>query len=613
MKINLDKFKRSLPYELCARITMIPINNATNATLTTQLVELFVNETVLDSGILSLPYFLKDFVIPLTHLNVSQRYEIVVTRGNTSSFMSTTATKSKKSWTLRNILKEISNNQHSQYNSIVFQEKNYQIMIEWKLIENTLFRVKNIQPALHIPNNIPSSMDEDFQQQHMPTPFEPSSYATSILPPPAPRMTDDPEEMKMSLPLSETKLSQQLKEKIIILSLSLQSSECQSLLQEISNLMILHEDFITDMDIIAILEDINLLILQRQSNGTIGGMDSLQSLGNSLLGLGGGSINNSFGGGGFGQSLGGNGIDKFSKVISFLKEADEESFTQKRNSLSYILLYPAVMPIFSCYVPITTMQITSANTHEVTEARIGLANWDISNSFRAKQLADIIANDEMMNDFLIHQPLAMQSTLNKYAYNWQVEHNNYINIRNKVLLSSSSSSADPTNNTAKAAKKTGGVYKKNMYYIKLMLIGEEEISLDFYWKNMVDYIMMLKILSIMKALMIDDAMHPDGNSSNPIARWKEHVSVNGILIIEDRVYNNGIITLNPEERCLELSYESTGKEEHYRHGHLPILPWQLNFQYVSKTVYCTYDIFVCLSSFFFFLCCCCFFFFRLKV
>ena len=224
MVIDLDAEKRFLPFELSIRVNISPpatslTSNYSNHVLPSVNIELFVDDNAYDTGILVTPVCQRDFSVPLTHLDPFKRFAVNFAISN-KSISSATSQKASVKLLLSDIINETNKNNHNYdnnnsnniYNTIVCQEKHYMITIDWKIIENVIFYIAN--------------------SEHY--------YSAGQL---------------SEIVLFEGKLSQRLKEKIIMLSLALDNN-CNSLLREITTLITEGQCYINDLDLIEIVDSL---------------------------------------------------------------------------------------------------------------------------------------------------------------------------------------------------------------------------------------------------------------------------------------------------------------------------------------------------------------------
>lgn len=222
MEINLESVHQSLPYELFCRVQLTAPQASTTALQSTPLfVELFVNDVEHDNGVIAPPHYLKDFTVPLTHLSPFKRFRLNVSRNGkvlshnpaAASATAPSPSISTEETTLAEIM-ALTTRTGSVYKKTIFADKSFSVDLEWKILENAIFHVQNKEKYLS-----KGELSE--------------------------------------MVLSEAKLSQRLKEKIIMLSLALGNEKCHSLLREITSLMIEGQEFLDDLDLIEVLDDVN--------------------------------------------------------------------------------------------------------------------------------------------------------------------------------------------------------------------------------------------------------------------------------------------------------------------------------------------------------------------
>lgn len=207
MMIDLNLTRKSLPFELRAVVDVKGVGS--NITWSSAYVEIFVNGAMLGNGTITPPGWSKEFTLPFPYIDRSK--EIVVQFSRTGIMHSALGQKSSIRVLLGEIVHE-SNPHAVLVRSILHEDKNVVATVSWKVVENNLFRIDSLEPAL-----------SDGQLSEM--------------------------------TLTEEKLSQRLKQKIILLSLGL-GSNCKGLIKEITNILSEGEPIVSDLDLMEILDDV---------------------------------------------------------------------------------------------------------------------------------------------------------------------------------------------------------------------------------------------------------------------------------------------------------------------------------------------------------------------
>lgn len=204
MVIDLDTMRRFLPFELHAMITLRSQQANVVLSATTGYVESYLNGVLCGTGTLASPQYSKEFVVPLPYLDRRKEVQLVFARVGLVQH----ALGQKTSLTIR--LGEIAQEKRMSKQCNLFEDKNILVQVDFRIIENELFKVRN---------------NESLDEQDVPV-------------------------------LSEEKLSQRLKQKIIMLSLGL-GSNCNGLIKEITNILTDAQPIVNDVDLMEILDDVN--------------------------------------------------------------------------------------------------------------------------------------------------------------------------------------------------------------------------------------------------------------------------------------------------------------------------------------------------------------------
>ncbi|RYH30631.1 hypothetical protein EON65_04490, partial [archaeon] len=310
---------RSLPYELTVHFTTTANHpNATPNPNHSYYVELLVDGVATESGVIAAPSFSKDLTYPFTHLARYRQVEIRVSKLNTGSQAPV-----HKSFTFGEIFDSLDklNSQSIIENSsnlrpytvVMMQEKAVKTKAEIRINENTIFNVVNT--------------DQYFAEGQV-----------------------------NEIAMSGSKISQRLRGKIIMLSLDLQCN-FNGLLKDITILTTDSQSFITDFDLINVLDDINQI------------QGSNRSTRNDL-----------------------------GKVMSYLREAETA-----RQELFY-LFYPNSMPLFTKWI---------AFQHFQGEQDLAGMNKEL--------LQRIMGNYYYMKKWFFTQPVCSPAVMKHYHLEWQRE------------------------------------------------------------------------------------------------------------------------------------------------------------------------------------------------
>jgi hypothetical protein len=210
MVVDLNLMSRNLPYELRATVIVKPIANGQSINWSSAYIEIFVNGVIQGSGMVSPPGWSKEFTLPFAYIDRSKELTVVFSRTGIvqSAFGQKTVTKVK----LGEIVHQ-SNPQAVLARTILHEDKSVVAVVEWKIVENPLFRIYNLEESLSVG-----------------------------------QLKD--------MVLTEEKLSQRLKQKIIMLSLGL-GSNCNGLIKEITNILTEGHPIVSDLDLMEILDDVN--------------------------------------------------------------------------------------------------------------------------------------------------------------------------------------------------------------------------------------------------------------------------------------------------------------------------------------------------------------------
>lgn len=258
MVIDLDTMRRFLPYELHAMITLRSQQPNAVLSMTTGYVESYLSGVLSGTGTLASPQYSKEFVLPLPYLDRRKEIQIIFARVG----LVQNALGQKTSLTIR--LGEITAEKRMNKQYTLFEDKNIFVQVDFRIVENELFKVRN---------------HELLDEQDVPV-------------------------------LSEEKLSQRLKQKIIMLSLGL-GSNCNGLIKEITNILTDAQPIVNDVDLMEILDDVN----------------------------------------------GVQGKNEFEKVIAMLKDADKEDRALLAAN------YPRSVPFFQKYISMMVYEIYKSQSH----------------------------------------------------------------------------------------------------------------------------------------------------------------------------------------------------------------------------------------------------------
>eukprot|EP01031_Cornospumella_fuschlensis_P029512 gene29512-35620_t len=318
MVVDLQS-SRSLPYELTVHFTTTANHpNATPNPSHSYYVELLVDGVVAESGVIAAPSFSKDLTYPFTHLARYRQVEIRVSKNNAGSQAPV-----HKNFTFGEIFDSLDklNSQSIIENSatllpftvIMMQDKAVKTQAEIRINENTIFNVVNT--------------DQYFAEGQV-----------------------------NEIAMSGSKISQRLRGKIIMLSLDLQCN-FNGLLKDITILTTDSQSFITDFDLINILDDINQI-----------------------------------------QGSNRSGRNDLGKVMSYLREAETA-----RQELFY-LFYPNSMPLFTKWIAFQHFQ----------------GEQDLS-GMNKELLQRIMGNYYYMKKWFYSQPVCSPTVMKHYHLEWQRE------------------------------------------------------------------------------------------------------------------------------------------------------------------------------------------------
>jgi hypothetical protein len=444
MEINLESVHESLPYELYCRVQLTTPAGSNFQTATLLFVELFVNDQEHDNGALGPPHWFKDFTIPLTHLSPFKKFKINVLKSgklltnspdynpnNISNNNSTSNTPnpasnnstlaivgSTEECSLADVM-SVTAKTGNVFRKTIYTEKSFSVDVEWKIVENTIFHVINKEKFLS------------------------KGELSEMI-------------------FSEAKLSQRLKEKIIMLSLALGNEKCtNSLLREITSLMIEGHDYLDDLDLIEILDDVN-------------------------------------------QIEGGN---QRIKVLQMLLDSDT---TVNK------LFYPNSSFSFGIFLEFNNQQ-----------------RWNL----RRPNNSMIVDRMDLLYDKLMSWFFAQPScngALSKYYHkNWLKELKSQQLLSGSQFLNQLNAPNAPDNN--------------NIYSV-ILLLKDESMLFEFISRNVVDYISLLRILSIAK--YYQTGFHHHGNKG--LYYSKDILSVDVIMKLDNKIFSDGSISIDIDDGSIEL-------------------------------------------------------------
>jgi hypothetical protein len=423
MEINLDSVQRSLPYELLCKIKLSTPLTSNFQGATPLYVEFLVNGAEHSNGAIAPPNWYKDFVLPLTHLSPFKRISVNILK-NGKMLINNHSKEHKSTYeiTLADIMNETSRT-GAIYRKTIYAEKTFIIEAEWKIVENNIFHILN---------------REQF-------------FSAGEL-----------SEMAF---LTEGRLSQRLKEKIIMLSLALESN-CNSLLREITTLMVEGQSYLNDLDLIEVLDDVN-------------------------------------------QIKGGN---EFDKVLSLLKDAENADRVKK-------IQYPYSIFNFGTFVEIQNNR-----------------NW-----ITRKPEGDVVQYMEELYDRKV---------------GWYNNQPAYLPYLNRALMGQWSRDINQRIN-------------KQQYYSISLLLKDDQITFQLMNRNIIDYIGILRILSIAKYFQ-------SGFHTKIGYYSKEILTADTSILFDNRFVRDAYISVDCDDGTIEFGFNATDDKELEA-----IFPLRLPFECVS--------------------------------
>jgi hypothetical protein len=498
MVINFDRSRRRLPYELRAIIAIKSLQSIASSSSTplsssqpssssssshnwsSAYVEIYVNDVIHSNAAIAPPTAAKEFHIPFPYIDRSKEITVTFSR-LTGGLLVGNNNKTSLKIQLGQI-KHVSNPHSHLTQSLLYEDKSILVTIDWKIIENVLFQVLNVETCLS-----KGQLSELVQ--------------------------------------SEEKLSQHLKQKIIMLSLGL-NSNCHGLIKEITNILSEAHPYLTDLDIMEILDDVNSV--QRKN--------------------------------------------EFEKVIALLRDAESQ---QKVHAIAY----PKGIPWYPSYL---SMQLVYEDTHWSNNNNHH--NYHHNNNHnkafipRVSLQREMIINYQWIYYWHYQQPVGLIEKIHPYLSTWNERANRTsTNTTSNTTSSSSSNSSNSSANVSVRQRVTS-----TSYSVRLLLTNGDVQDVLFTTNNLRIYYTFLRILSMIKYYhsgVYDKQTILDLQYPTIVMTLAEEFQ--GLIVeIKADFYMECLDLLAIEDDAINVSSHQKALEE--------LLPIRVPFEYVSFVIYYSY-------------------------